>query len=60
MEYCCKQTQLVGGVWTNCLVGGCNRLGDTVPESDWFVQFDHCYKMISGSEVESHVQCGSE
>ena len=33
-EYCCKRTQLMEGVQTNCLVGSCNRLGGTVPKSD--------------------------
>jgi len=30
----CKRTQLMEEVQTNCLVGSCNRLGGTVPESD--------------------------
>jgi len=29
-----SKTQLMEGVQTNCLVGSCNRLGGTVPESD--------------------------
>src|SRR5882724_5224594 len=40
-EYCCKQTQLMEGVQTNCLVGSCNRLRGTVPKSDWFVRSVH-------------------
>ena len=34
LRVCCKRTQLMEGVQTNCLVDNCNRLGGTVPKSD--------------------------
>ena len=48
------------GVWTNCLVGSCNRLGGTVPVSDLFIWLSITFRMISRREVKLHVQCGSE
>jgi len=53
------QNQLMEGVWTNCVVGSCNRLRvlfQSLISSFLSVAFG----MISGGEMKLHVQCSSE